>query len=144
MLRIMFYLADETEDLSLGGSLSEDKGRARTYFVLQQKPSSQNIKRLLLLNEKADIVSNGLVLVYEWEDASVWAHQNHSFGCTSALWVQGPGLSCSESPQRGGWRSQGLVHKSLFTDVTGDILCLQVFLCFQFLTYRVRCIVHIY
>ena len=31
MLRIMFYLADETEALSLGESLSEDKGGARTY-----------------------------------------------------------------------------------------------------------------
>ena len=58
-LRIMFYLADKTEDLSLGHSISDrseglvwrGQGGARIYEFLQQRPGGQNFKRLLLIKE---------------------------------------------------------------------------------------------
>ena len=55
----MFYLADKTEDLSPGHSLSDiwETGPRREgrgldiQDFLQQRPGSQNIKRLLLIKE---------------------------------------------------------------------------------------------
>ena len=55
----MFYLADKTEDLSLGCSLSDGsdgllqtgKGKPGHSGDLQQKPGIRNIKRLLLIKE---------------------------------------------------------------------------------------------
>ena len=54
----MFYLADKIEDLSREDSLSALRGcseevREKPGYVgvLQQKPRSQNIKRLLLIEE---------------------------------------------------------------------------------------------
>ena len=58
-LKVMFYLAAKTEDLGPGGSLSDRSERllqeAREELgyigVLQQRPGSQNIERLLLIKE---------------------------------------------------------------------------------------------
>ena len=54
MLRVRFYLVDKTEDLSLGGSLSDSqkglfrrRGEPRYTEGFQQRTRSQNIKRLL-------------------------------------------------------------------------------------------------
>ena len=56
----MFYSVDKTEDLGLGYSISDNSGRLLQrgkgvegsqdmQRFLQQKPGSQNIKRLLLI-----------------------------------------------------------------------------------------------
>ena len=53
----MFYLVDKTEDLTLGHNISDNSetvlkrqgGSQDMQEFLQQKPGSQNIKRLLLI-----------------------------------------------------------------------------------------------
>ena len=41
---------------------------------LQQKPGSQNIKRLLFIKENQTSQVNEFSALYEWKDARVWAH----------------------------------------------------------------------
>ena len=84
----MFCLVDKTKGLILEDSLSDSsegllwrgKGGAGYIGVLQQKPASRNIKRLLLIKEnQTSQVNESSMLFCVREEARVWAHWNHSF-----------------------------------------------------------------
>ena len=99
----MLYLVDNTEDVSLGHSLSGDWGSeeatgggAGYTGVFATRPGSCYIKRLLLIKE--NWISSS-VLFYQGKDARVWACWNHPLICTSALWGRCPVFSHPESPQ---------------------------------------------
>ena len=69
-MRVIFYLVEKTEDLSLGDSLSGSSQRlskdarwgARIYKSLQQRLGSWKIKRSLLMKENhSDIKKNKIM-----------------------------------------------------------------------------------
>ena len=79
----MVYFADKTKDLSLGHSISDNsarllqRGEVGSQDIeefLQQRPGSQNIRRLLLLKKIRYLKLRNLALFCVWEDAGVWAH----------------------------------------------------------------------
>ena len=107
----MFYLVDKIEDLTLEHSLSDlrllwnsapkRQGRSQdTQGVLQQRPGSRNISRLLLIKE------NQISWVREFSAFLCMGKMQESglmeiipLICPSALWGQYPVLSHPVSPR---------------------------------------------
>ena len=100
--RVVFYLEDKTGDLSLDTAsqktlrdcskeIREEPGYRQAFA---KRPSSQNIKRLLL---KKTRYLEEFSAFHAWEDARVWAHWNLSFDihlsslvpvtCALSAWV---------------------------------------------------------
>ena len=90
----MFYLVGVFRTASLGDSTSSNSERTALRMwgeepgyveVLQQRAGSLNIKRLLLKKTRYSKLS--LELYSAWENASVWAHWNHSFTASQLPWA---------------------------------------------------------
>ena len=124
-LRVMFYSRDKTEDVSLEYSLwntaPKRYGRSwDTWEFLQQRPSSQNIKRLLLIKE------NQLSQFKEFS-AFLCMERCKSLGSLKSFFWYAPQLSgvrisCAFSS----WVSPGCVMEEgqtypLFTDTAGNV-----------------------
>ena len=147
----MFYLIHKTEVLSVGQSISDNSERLLSRVklgsqeFLQQKPGSQNIKRLLL--KKTRYLSY-IALFYVWKDARVWAHRNHCFdlylsclrpasrvssGCAPQAGCMSDehcGSECSQGSLRGAvmWRLGG--GNILFPDKSRLCFSFRILLCF--------------
>ena len=155
----MFYLVDFLRTSSPGGSLSDsseellqkDKEEPGYIGILQQKPGSQNIKRLLL-KEIKQLKLMPLVLFCVYEGTEICPHWTHSFdipisylglvSCSFPSWVPSgynSGVGCSGSGlgtgqpiclhpdfSQGSPSGQTVVawwlQHPLFTDMAGNIL----------------------
>ena len=92
-LWVKFYFG-QNEDCSLGESVSDSpenllwggQGELAYIGILQQKASSWEHQKWLLIKDIVYVKLRNLVLFCVWEDARVWTHWNHSFDmCFSYL-----------------------------------------------------------
>ena len=98
----MFYLVDQTEDLSISSgsekTAPEARGELRYTGVLKERASSRN-KRLLLITESlvSQVKEFGAFLYGKMQRSGLTEIVPLIF--TSAIWGQHPGFSQPEFPQ---------------------------------------------